>query len=102
MTSEAVKTVEVACLDRMLLVRLVGRGEPWYQTVNYTLTGVEWHNNLGAFWFDMKNRERCAHWFANVLEELENEIDVRLHLDSATTWTNVPDEVKREIELATG
>jgi hypothetical protein len=97
MTLEAVQTVEVARFSRMLRVRLVGGGEPWYQTVNYTLVGVEWHNNLGAFWFDMKNRKHCADRFANVLEEIENEIDVRFQLDSATTWTNVPDEVKREI-----
>lgn len=102
MTSETVQTVEVGCPDRTLRVRLVGGGEPWYETVNHTLTGVEWHTNLGAFWFDMKNRERCAHWLANLLEELENEIDVRLQLDSATSWKNVTDEVKREIESATG
>lgn len=100
MTLEAVQTVEVACFDRKLRVRLVGGGKPWYQTVNYTVARIEWHNSLGAFWFDMKNRKNCVNWFASVLEELENEIDVRLQLDSATTWTNVPDEVKREIELA--
>ena len=102
MTLEAVQTVEIACFDRMLRVRLEGGGQPWYQTVNYTLTGVEWHNNLGAFWFEMQNQKRAANWFADVLEELENEIDVRLQLTSATTWTNVPDDVKREIEFATG
>ena len=102
MTLEAVQTVEVACIDRMLIVKLVGGGEPWYQTINHTMTGVEWHNNMGAFWFDKRNRKCFADWFANALEELENEIDVRLQFDSATTWTNVPDEVKRDIEFVTG
>lgn len=100
MTLETVQTVEVACFDRILRVRLLGGGEPWYQTVNHTLVGVEWHNNPGAFWFDMKNREPCANWFANALEEIENEIDVRFQLDNAATWANIPDEMKREIELA--
>lgn len=102
MTLETVQTVEVACIDRMLLVKLVGGGEPWYETINYTMTGVEWHNNLGAFCFDMQNRKCFDHWFADALKEVENEIDVRLQFDSATTWTNVTDEVKRDIELATG
>ncbi|SFG08507.1 hypothetical protein SAMN05518865_10863 [Duganella sp. CF458] len=79
----------------------MGGGEPWFQTVNYTLVGIEWHNNLGAFLFNMKSRGRSPDWFAYVLEELENEIDLRLQLNSATTWLNVPDDVKREIELAT-
>lgn len=98
MTVEAVQTVEVAFSDRMLRVRLVSSGKPWYQTVNYTVTGVEWHNDISAFWFDMKNQ--CATWFSDVLEEIENEIDVRLQV-TATTWTNVPDEVRRAFELAT-
>jgi hypothetical protein len=101
MTLEAVQTIEVECFDQTLRVKLVGGGEPWYQTVNYTVAGVEWHDNLGAFWFDMKNRGHSAHWFGNVLEEIENEIDVRLELNSGTTWLNISDEVKREIEIAT-
>ena len=102
MTLEAVQSVEIVCFDRTLRVRLEREGQPWYQTVNYTLTGIEWHHNPGAFWFDMHNHKRSANWFASVLLELENEIDVRLQLTSATTWTNVPDEVKREIEFAAG
>lgn len=100
MTLETIQTVEVAGADRMLQVMLVSGGEPWYQAVNYTVTGVEWHNHSGVFWFDMENRRRSADWFANVLQELENELDVRLQLDGATTWLNVPDEMKSEIELA--
>lgn len=48
----------------------------------------------------MKNRENSSNWFTNVLEELGNEIDMRLQLDSETTWTNVPDEMQSEIKLA--
>ncbi|MGO4380726.1 hypothetical protein [Pseudoduganella sp. RAF53_2] len=77
-------------------------GERWYQTVNFIATGVEWHNDIGAFGFDMKNRKRCATWFFDILEEIENEIDVRLKLENATTWINVPNEVRHEIELAIG
>ena len=100
MPLETVQAVKVARFGRTLQLRLAGGGESWYDTVNYTLVGVEWQNDLGAFGFKMKNRKHRAQWFADVLEELENEIDLRLQLDSAMTWTNVPDEMKREIELA--
>lgn len=101
MTLETIETVEVTSFDQMLRVRIVGGGESWFQTVNYTLVGIEWHNNLGEFWFNMKSRGRIPDWLANVLKELEKEIDVRLQLDSATSWLNVPDDVRHEFELAT-
>jgi|APAra7269097289_1048552.scaffolds.fasta_scaffold10956_3 hypothetical protein len=101
MTLETIQTVEVTCFDQMLRVSILGGGEPWFQTVNYALVGIEWHNNLGAFWFNMQSRGCTPDWLANVLKEVENEIDVRLQLDTATSWLNVPDDVRHEFELAT-
>jgi len=100
MTLETIQTVEVTCLDQMLRVSILGGGELWFQTVNYTLVGIEWHNTLGAFWFSMKSRGCTPDWLANFLKELEDEIDVQLQLDATTSWLNVPDDVMHEIELA--
>jgi hypothetical protein len=50
----------------------------------------------------MKNDTRFAHWFTHVSKVLEDEMNVKLHLGSRTAWTNVPNDVRSEIELSHG
>ncbi len=102
MTFETVLNIEIASADSLLVVTLDGGGRPSYQHVYRAAAGVYWDNDVGAFKFDVKNDQRFAHWFAHIRKVLEDEMDVRLRLDSTTTWSNVPDDVQREIELAAG
>ena len=100
MASETVLNIEIASASGMLIGRLEGSGKPNYQHVYRAGAGVCWDNDAGAFKFDTKVDNRVAHWFAHIREVLEDEMDLRLRVDSTTTWTNVPNEVRRKIELS--
>jgi hypothetical protein len=49
----------------------------------------------------MKNDKRFAHWFAHLSEVLEDEMNVQLHVWGQTVWTNVPNDVRREMSYLT-
>ncbi len=99
MNLETVSNIEFAIADSLLIVRLDGGGKPSYQHVYRAAAGVYWDNDFGAFKFDTKNDKRLVHWFAHVRQVIEEEMDVRLLLDSKTTWTNVPSQIQQEIQL---
>jgi hypothetical protein len=102
MTLESVSNIAIAPGDTLLVVKLDGGGKPSYQYVYRVAAGVYWDNDAGAFKFDTKNDKRFAHWFAHLRKVLEEEMNVQLSLESRTTWTNVPNDVRHEIELSNG
>lgn len=102
MILETVSNIEIETTDGLLVVRLMGGGKVSYQHVYRAATGVYWDNDAGAFKFNLKSDDRYAHWFAHIREVLDDEMDLQLRLDSNLTWTNVPDNAKREIARASG
>jgi hypothetical protein len=102
MKLETVSNIEIAADDSLLVVVLEGCGSPSYQYVYRAAAGVYWDDNAGAFKLDMKNDKRFAHWFAHLCKVLEDEMNIQLHLGSRTAWTNVPNDVRSEIELSHG
>lgn len=102
MLLETVSNIEIASTDGLLVVRLASGGKPSYQYVYRAAAGIYWDNDTGAFKFKTKSDTRFVHWFAHLCEVLEDEMDLRLRLDGRTTWTNVPSNIQREIELAYG
>jgi hypothetical protein len=102
MTLETVSNIEFSSSDGLLVVRLDGGGEPSYQHVYRVAAGIYWDNDAGAFKFNMKSDNNLVQWFAHIREVLEDEMDIRLRLDSRTTWKNVPSNIQHEIELAYG
>ena len=84
------------------MVGLEGGGSPSYQYVYRAAAGVYWDDNVRAFKLDTKNDKRFAHWFAHLSKVLKDEMNVQLHVGGQTAWTNVPNDVRREIELSNG
>lgn len=102
MTLETISSIDVVCADGLLVVRLNGGGKPSYQHVYRAAAGVHWDNDSGAFKFATKKDNRYAHWFAHISKVLEQEMGLQLRLDSNVTWTNVPEDVRHQIELGRG
>jgi len=102
MKLETVSNIEIAPGDSLLVVGLKGGGSPSYQYVYRASAGVYWDNVAGAFKLSIKNDKRFAHWFAHLRKVLEDEMNVQLHVAEQTAWTNVPTDVRSEIELSNG
>lgn len=102
MTLETVSNIELSSSDGLLVVRLDGGGRPSYHHFYRAAAGIYWDNDAGAFKFNTKNDTNFVQWFAHIREVLEDEMNVRLRLDSRTTWKNVPSNIQHEIELADG
>lgn len=102
MNLETVSSIEIASDGSLLVMRLESGGKPSYQYVYRAAAGVYWDNDAGAFKFNTKNDKRSAHWFAHVRKVLEEEMSVQLCLGGQTAWTNVPNDVRHEIELSNG
>ena len=102
MKLETVSNIEIAADDSQLVIGLESGDNQSYQYVYRAAAGVYWDDNVGAFKLDTKNDKRFAHWFAHVCKVLEAEMNVRLLLGSRTAWTNVPNDVRNEIELSHG
>lgn len=100
MKLETISNIEIAADDSLLVVGLESGGSPSYQYVYRAAAGVYWDDNAGAFKLNMKNDKRFVHWFAHVSKILEEEMNVQLHLEVRTTWINVPNIVRNEIELS--
>ncbi|KQN75302.1 hypothetical protein ASF04_04235 [Duganella sp. Leaf61] len=102
MQLETVSNIEIAADGSLLVVGLESGVSQSYQYVYRAAAGVYWDDNVRAFKLDTKNDKRFAHWFAHVCKVLEEEMNVRLHLGNRTAWTNVPNDVRSEIELSHG
>lgn len=102
MKLETVSKIEIAADDSLLVVGLESGDSQSYQYVYRAAAGVYWDDNVRAFKLDTKNDKRFVHWFAYVCKVLEEEMNVRLRLGNRTAWTNVPTDVRSEIELSHG
>ncbi|MFL6847514.1 MAG: hypothetical protein ACJ8EI_03955 [Sphingomicrobium sp.] len=41
-------------------------------------------------------------WFRHIVEIIGDQYDIHLRLESVTEWTDVPDDIRRELETLSG
>ena len=92
---EVIEKVEIL-ENGQLIVVLASGGKASYQYIYREVAEVSWDDNLKAFKSPRPREWSYSDWFNHIITGAQD-CSINLILNNATTWVNIPNNVKEQM-----
>ncbi|WP_345156698.1 hypothetical protein [Pontibacter saemangeumensis] len=93
MKQDKIKRIEIDAEGKMLIHPLKSRFPMIYRSA----AEVHWDADKNAVYSPAPREWTYLKWFKHIVDLIEKEADIQLHLTDQTEWVNIPTDLKNAI-----